>query len=206
MKKIKTYNQLNCHFRKDYFFFMLLFSLTIVTEINSQKKWAFETKTGINFTTQKLGDANLKTGFGFEGAFTYKFMPHVAAYAGWSWNKFSATQSFAGNNIDFEETGYFFGVQFVHPIANSTLHYMIKGGGTYNHIETENSEGKIINDSGHGLGWQLGAGVNIPFGKRWLFIPELRYRSLSRDISIGEVTTPVNLNYISTAIGVSYTF
>ncbi len=83
---------------------------------------------------------------------------------------------------------------------------MIKGGGTYNHIETENSAGKIINETGHGLGWQAGAGITVPIGKRWMLIPEVRYRSLSRDIKNGNGTTPADLNYISTGIGISYSF
>ena len=101
----------------------------------AQKKWSFEVRPGANFATKDLGDANLKTGFGIEGTFAYKFMPHLGAYAGWGWNKFSADQSFAGSKMDFEETGYCFGLQFVHPFKNSAVSYMIKGGGTYNHIE-----------------------------------------------------------------------
>jgi opacity protein-like surface antigen len=83
---------------------------------------------------------------------------------------------------------------------------MIKGGGTYNHIETENSAGDIINDTGHGLGWQLGAGVKIPLSMRVFLTPEVRYRSLSRDIKVGEVSRPVDLNYVSAGVGLSFTF
>lgn len=181
--------------------------LIISLNTNAQKRWNFELKSGANFATKNLGDANLKTGLGFEGTFAYKFMPHLAAYAGWSWNKFSAIQSFAGTNVDFDETGYCFGLQFIHPISEkSKINFMIKAGGTYNHIETENSAGKIINDTGHGLGWQAGGGITIPMGKRWLLIPEVRYRSLARDIKIGDGATPVDLNYISTGIGISYSF
>ena len=172
----------------------------------AQKKWSFEFRPGVNFATKKLGDANLKTGFGIEGTFAYRFMPHLAGYAGWSWNKFSASQSFAGSNLDFDETGYCFGLQFIHPIEKSNISYMIKGGATYNHIETENSTGKIINDTGHGFGWQAGGGITIPMGNRWQLIPEVRYRSLTRDITVGEVKTPVNLNYISAGVGLSFSF
>jgi hypothetical protein len=174
---------------------------------NAQKRWSFELKSGANFATKKLGNATLKTGFGFEGTFAYKFMPHLAVYTGWSWNKFAASQSFAGANVDFDETGYYFGLQFIHPISEkSKINFLIKCGGTYNHIETENSAGKIINDTGHGLGWQAGGGITIPMGKRWLLIPEVRYRSLSRDVKIGDGATAVDLNYISTGIGISYSF
>ncbi len=169
----------------------------------AQKKFSFQIRPGINFTTTELGGATLKTGFGFEGAFVYKFMPHLAAYAGWGWNKFDSEKSFAGDDVNFVETGYTFGLQFIHPVANTQIGYMVKGGGTYNHIETENSDGKIINDTGHGMGWQVGAGVTIPIGYRCLFIPEVCYHSLSRDINIGEVKTPVDLNYISAGLGFS---
>lgn len=173
---------------------------------DAQKKWSFELKPGVSFPTKDLHDAKLKTGFGFEGVLAYRFMPHLAAYAGWSWNKFNADKSFAGNNVDFEETGYSFGLQFIHPFSNSNISYLIKAGGIYNHIETENSAGNIINDTGHGLGWQAGAGVSIPLGNRWNLIPEIRYRSLSRDIKIGNEKIPVNLNYVSAGLGISYSF
>lgn len=183
-----------------------LFIISTSLTAAAQKKFSFQIRPAINFATTELGGASLKTGFGFEGAFAYKFMPHLAAYAGWSWNKFDAEKSFAGNDVNFEETGYTFGLQFMHPVANTQIGYMIKGGGTYNHIETENSDGKIINDTGHGMGWQLGAGVTIPVGYRCVFIPEVRYRSLSRTINIGEVKTPVDLNYISAGLGFAINF
>ncbi len=173
---------------------------------NAQEKWSFELRTGINFTTKDLGDASLKTGFGVEGSFAYQFMPHLGAYAGWSWNKFATDKSFMGNNIDFEETGYCFGLQFIHPIEKTRIKYLLRGGAVYNHIETENSDGKIINDTGHGWGWQAGAGVAVPLGKRWMLTPEVRYRSLSRDIKVGDVKTPVNLNYISVGTGIVFSF
>ena len=173
---------------------------------DAQKKWSFELKPGVSFPTKDLHDAKLKTGFGFEGVLAYRFMPHLAAYAGWSWNKFNADKSFAGNDTDFEETGYSFGLQFVHPFPNSSISFLLKAGGTYNHIETENSEGNIINDTGHGPGWQAGAGVSIPLGNRWNLAPEARYRSLSRDLKIGNVKIPADLNYVSAGLGVSYSF
>jgi opacity protein-like surface antigen len=186
--------------------FSLIALLMIAHTTVAQKKWSFEIRPGVNFATKDLGDANLKTGFGIEGSFAYQFMPHLGAYAGWGWNKFSADKSFAGNKIDFNETGYCFGLQFMHHFKNSVISYMVKGGGTYNHIETENSAGDIINDTGHGLGWQLGAGVKIPLTMRVFLTPEVRYRSLSRDIKMGEVNRPVDLNYVSAGVGLSFKF
>lgn len=184
-----------------------LIVLIMTTQVaNAQKRWSAELRSGADFPTAKLGNASLDTGFGLEGSLAYRFLPHLAAYAGWSWNKFSATQSMLGSNVDFEETGYLFGLQFIHPIAASKISYMLKAGGIYNHIETENTDGTIINDTGHGLGWQAGAGIAFPLGNRLQFIPEIRYRTLSRDIKMDNFTTPVNLNYLSASVGLSFSF
>ena len=104
--------------------------------VAAQGKFSFELRGGVSVATQDLGDADLNTGFGFEGILDYRFMPHLGAYVGWGWNRFSAEKSFAGQDVDFEETGYPFGLQFNHPIGSSSLAYYIRGGGIYNHIET----------------------------------------------------------------------
>lgn len=190
--------------------FMALFSglllLAFSNNAVAQKKWSIEARPGVNFATKDLGDAKLKTGFGIEGTLNYRFMPHLAAYAGWGWNKFASNESFAGSKTDFEETGYTFGLQFIHPLANEKVSLLLDAGGIYNHIEVENNEGDIIADSGHGLGWQAGVGVSIAVGKHFNLIPALRYRALSRDIEIDESKTAVDLNYVSVGIGLSLAF
>src|SRR6056297_454314 len=89
----------------------VILSLTTFAQ-PTQKKWGFEFNTGASLATKKLADAQLKTGFGFEGLLHYRFMPHLGIYGGWGWNKFASDQSFAGSNTDFEETGYVFGLQY----------------------------------------------------------------------------------------------
>ena len=172
----------------------------------AQSRLSWEVRSGIAFATQDLGDADLGTGFGFEGTLAYRFMPHLAGYAGWGWHRFSADQSFAGTNADFEETGYTFGLQFVHPLGKLPLDYFVRGGGIFNHIETENGEGNITADSGHGLGWQVETGLAIPLGNHWQLMPGVRYRSLSRDIEIGTVSTAVDLTYLTVGVGISRSF
>lgn len=174
--------------------------------LDAQDRWSLEFRSGVSFSTQDLGDADLGTGFGFEGTLAYRFMPHLSAYAGWGWNQFNADQSFAGTDVDFEETGYTFGLQFNHPLGVSDLNYLIRIGGISNHIETENESGKIIDDSGHGLGWQIGAGLQIPVSDQLSLTPTIAYRSLSRDIKINASNTAVDLNYISIAVGLSWSF
>ncbi len=167
---------------------------------------SFEFRTGVSFASGTLGDADAGTGLGFEGKFAYRFMPHLAAYAGWGWNKFPVEVSFAGAEMDFEETGYTFGLQFVHPLGISTLSYVLKAGGIYNHIEIEDTEGDIITDSKHGLGWQVEGGIDIPLSGRVHLTPGVRYSSLSRSVTVGPNTTDIDLRYVSAAAGVTWTF
>jgi len=140
----------------------------------AQDKWSLEFRPGVDYATQDISDADLGLGFGAELAIAYRFMPHLAAYAGWSYNNFAVEQSFAGPDASFEETGYTFGLKFIHPIGESSLSYLVRAGGTYNHIEIENNSGDIIIDSGHGLGWQAEAGLVIPLSKKISLLPSLR--------------------------------
>jgi opacity protein-like surface antigen len=172
----------------------------------AQDRWSLVVRGAANFATQDLGDADLDTGFGFEGTVAYRFMPHLAAYAGWGWNHFPAEQSFSGKDVDFEETGYTFGLQFMHPFGTSAIQYLIGAGGIYNHIEAENNDGDNIGDSDHGFGWQIEAGLSIPLGERWHVMPDLRYRSLSSDISVADSETTVDLNYLSAGVRISFSF
>jgi hypothetical protein len=181
-------------------------AMVCISEITfAQDRWSFELRPGVNFATEKLGDVNLNTGVGFEGSFAYRFMPHLSAYAGWSWNKFGSDEQIDGTSLDFEETGYTYGLQFIHPIGQSKINFLARAGGLANHIEVEKGD-EIISDSGHGFGWQIETGLAVPFGERWRLMPTVRYRSLSRDLEIETVTTSVDLNYLSVGLGVAVTF
>ena len=150
----------------------------------AQQRWAIQVRPGVDFSTNKLGDAKLTTGYGFDATVNYKFIPQLALYAGWGWNKFSADKSFAGDNNDFEETGYTFGLQFMHPFERTKLHYLIDAGIINNHIEVENSDGDIIADSGHGLGWQAGIGIAVPLNEHINFLTGVRYHYSYQEILI----------------------
>jgi hypothetical protein len=169
-------------------------------------RWGFEFNLGGSFATQKLASSNLNTGLGFEGIFHYRFLPHTGIYAGWGWNKFSSDNSFAGSHIDFEETGYVYGLQFKHPLKNKAISYFFRAGGLYNHIEMENKAGDIIGDTGHGTGWQVAAGIEMVISGKWAFSPGLKYNSLSRDIEMGSHTYSLDQNYLSLRVGFLRTF
>lgn len=169
----------------------------------SQNKWSAEFRPDINFPTEDFGDSKIGTGYGFELMGAYKFMEHLSVYAGWSYNTFEIEKS----DFDLDETGYTFGLQFIHPLgASESLSYLLRAGVTYNHLELENAEGDTIDDSGHGLGYQSEVGLNYDLGTHWDLRPTLRYRVLSRDIHFEGTTTKVDLNYLSFGLGISKTF
>jgi hypothetical protein len=113
---------------------------------------------------------------------------------------------FTLSNIDIVETGYRIGFQFAAPIGTSNLKYLDVGGGVYNHLEVENSEGTMTDDSSHGYGWEVEGGIVIPLCSHFSLTPTVRYHTLIRDLKNGNLPTEVKLNYISTGLGLSYLF
>jgi len=82
------------------------------------------------------------------------------------------------------------------------MQYYLRAGGLYNHIEVENKEGEITNDTGHGLGWQLAGGFNIPLNSKWSISPGVKFNSLQRDLDLPASIESLNLNYLSARVGV----
>lgn len=189
---------------------LLITILTVIvlnaTAQNNDTRWAFEISTGASFATTDIGNANLSTAPGIEAVFHYRILEHTGVYLGWGWKKFGVDQSFAGDNMDFEETGYVYGIQFKHPLANTDLSYVVRAGGIYNHVEIENSEGDIVSDTGHGLGWQVSGGFELPLGRSWTLIPSVKYSSLGRKFDSGTDRFDSNLNYVVTQVGFSKNF
>jgi opacity protein-like surface antigen len=186
------------------FNFALVIFLLLSSFIFAQNKWSVEFRPGMSFPTEDLGDSNIETGFGFEFTINYRFMEHLHAYAGWGYNTFSIEDS----DVDFDETGYTFGLQFIHLLGSSEdLSYLLRAGAIYNHLELEDRDGDLIDDSGHGLGWQIEAGIAYVLGDDWSLRPSIRYRSLSRNLEVVQnQNINVDLNYLSFGLGVSKSF
>lgn len=166
-----------------------------------EKRFGFELSGGVSIATSKPGDASLQPGAGFEGIFHYRFMPHTGLYGGWGWNRLGADNSFAGENVCFEETGYILGIQFIHPLGDSPLSIYLRAAGLFNHIEIEDGSGDIIYDTGHGLGWQVAGGIEIPMGSKWSFTPGLKYNSIKSEVADGDEYRGINHRYIMLRAG-----
>ncbi|MBE0647186.1 MAG: porin family protein [Bacteroidales bacterium] len=167
-----------------------------------EKRFGVELNGGLSLATTNMDGTSLKPGFGFEGILHFRFMPHLGVYAGWGWNRFGAKNSFAGNDGCFEETGYVAGLNFRHPVGNEEVAFYIRAGALYNHIETENGEGEIINDSKHGFGFQLAGGIDIDLGRNWSLTPGIKFNSLSRNTEYEGISRRLNYQYVSTRIGI----
>lgn len=184
----------------------VLLTVTVAQSQDSQNRFGFEFNVSTPHATTSIGDANLDTGLGFEGIFHYRVLKHTGVYLGWGWKHFPSKSSFDGNNIDFEETGYIYGIQYKHPVGKSGLSYILRAGGTWNHLELENSDGDITYDTGHGAGWQVSAGVEIPLWKDWSLTPTFKYSSLNRDIETETDSFSADLNYLALQVGLFKTF
>lgn len=186
--------------------FSILF-IGMSNALDAQNKWSAEFRPNIDFPTEDIGETELKTGFGFELAISYNFMEHLGAYVGWGYNTFKTTSNLTDFDNDVDQTGYTFGLQFIHPIKEgSNLSYLIRAGGIYNHLEFENSNGDIFEDTGHGFGYEFGAGFDYTFSETWHLRPQIGYRALSRDVDFGTSNVDVDFNYITFGVGIAKSF
>lgn len=167
----------------------------------TDKRFGFELNIGASEATKKLEGSNLNTGFGFEGTLHYRMISNLGLYGGWGWNRFGSDQSFAGKDVSFEETGYVLGLSYGNPIIDSKLSYYVRVGGLYNHIETENADGNLINDSKHGIGYQVAGGLDINLGSNWSLTPGFKFNSLSRETDFEGVTKNLDYQYMSVRVG-----
>jgi hypothetical protein len=189
-------------------FIALAFFAVITTSGNAQEKaknFSFELNGGPAFQTKEFVEG-IRMGFGFEGTFQYRFLPSTSVYAGWGWNWLSTELTVSENNMDYEETGYVLGLDFSQPIGSTNMSYYVRAGALYNHIESENSDGDILDDSGHGLGFQLAGGIYFDLGSGWSLTPGLKFNSLSREIDLEETSGTIDYQYLSARIGIMKRF
>ncbi|MEJ2540909.1 MAG: outer membrane beta-barrel protein [Gemmatimonadota bacterium] len=187
---------------------LLLVLVGSVGSLRAQAPWSLEAQGGAGFPVGDLEEP-LVTGPGFGAVAAYRFLPHLAAYGGWDWFSFDSGTSFAGNEVEFEETGYVLGLRFEHPLPfdlGIPLAYRVHAGATYKHIELEGQDGTALADSGHGVGWEVGGGLTWDITPRWYVSPGVRYRALNRDVEIESVTTELDLTYVALQLGAGIRF
>ena len=184
-------------------------ALATAGSVEAQERWTLDVRAGAAIPTGHVAGHDLGTGLGLRATVGYRFLPQTAVYADWDWHRFSPEESFAGADVDFEEAGYALGLGFEHPFSGEAGEgpaIQIRVGGTYQRIELEDSRGGLIADSGHGVGWEAGAGIVLQVTERLRLTPGLRYRSLSRPVTIETIRTEVALRYVSADLAMSFSF
>lgn len=177
-------------------------ALASASTVEAQGRTTVDLRAAYAAPTADLGDANLSSGLGFGGTLAYRLQPHLHLYAGWDWMRFTADDLFAGSDVDVEETGYTFGLRFEHPLREgSRRSFRLEAGGLYKHLEVEDAAGDLIEDSGHGLGFEFGAGLLLPLGRDWRLAPALRFRSHSPSFDAGGAEA--DMRYIGFELGIS---
>lgn len=182
------------------FFVAVMFATALAQE--GEKRFGIELNGEVAFVSSDLAGSSLNAGLGFETIFQYRFIPFTSVYGGWGWNHFNANESFAGPDIDFEQTGYILGLQFKHSIKDSPVSYFVRTGLLYSHIEIENNAGDIISDTGHGVGFQVAGGIEVSMGKNWSMAPGIKYNSLKGEAEIEGENYQLDHRYVSARIGV----
>jgi hypothetical protein len=179
----------------------------IPATLAGQREFTIEARPNFVVPTGKLAGASLETGPAFGAIASIRLQPHLHLYGGWDWARFEAASSFAGPDRSFEQTGYSLGLRFEHPCPrHPALALRVEGGGTWQHVEIENSAGEIIADSKHSTGYEAGAGAALSLGDDWKLVPMARYRSLSPKFTIGSTTTFGNLRYVGAELALSRSF
>jgi hypothetical protein len=172
----------------------------------AQGAFGMEVRGAGSIPTSKLDNASLKLGAGFELLLHYEIIQNGTVYAGWGWNRMRSDELVSEQDIDVEETGYRFGLEYAVPVGSGPTKLYVTGGGLFNHLEFENEAGDIVEDTGHGLGWNVGFGLDYALLEFIHLRPSIKHFSLRRDMEMGSRQAEVKHEYISVGLGASFIF
>lgn len=165
---------------------------------HAQDVWTFEQTGGIALTTQDLGDADLGLGYGFAGTVGYRIAGPFSIYAGWSWFRFHADESFAGPDIEVDRTGFLYGLRARRPLGTGPgPEIQAQLGLTYEQVDLEPEGSGDPIEAGWEVGWGLGLVVAFPLGEHWRAGPALQYRALSPVFPTEPVEVGTDLTHLS---------
>lgn len=169
--------------------------------------FSVEVAGSFNHAVNDFPAADLGAGFGGEIALAYRVLPAIDVFGGWGYQHFNADESIFGSDLDLEETGYFLGLGFEPAVFGSRrLQPYVRAAGVYDHVELEDAEGEIIEDTGKGWGYRLGLGVDYAITEHIRLRSGLRFLSLDRDATVDETSGTLELRYVSARIGLAIRF
>lgn len=173
----------------------------------AQGAWTLEQNGGVALTTRDLGDASLGLGYGFGGSVGYRFAGPVGLYAGWSWFRFHSDQSFAGPDVEVDETGVVYGLQVEQALGARPLPELrLRGGLTYERVDLEPSGGGNGIRSDYDLGWGASALLAFPIGEHLRIGPGVHYRAYSPFFPVGNGSVSADLDHVSVDVAFAWRF
>ena len=179
--------------------------LLAVSPVRAQDRWTIEVRAGANVNPDQFAATDLKTGVGFEGAFGVRILPALFVYGGWAWQQHRAKTELFGTKADVGDNGYAFGLRYVVPMSTRARPW-VRAGGLYNHAEIEGSDGSLLADSQHTLGWEAGGGLEISLNEAWSLTPGVRYRRLEPKVRRGGFESSNRLSDVTFDVGMVLRF
>ena len=179
--------------------------LLAVGPVRAQDRVTLELRGGANINSDQFATTDLGTGVGFEGALGVRILPDLSVYGGWAWQQHRAKSQLFGTSADVGDNGYTFGLRYVVPMTTRARPW-VRAGGLYNHAEIENSDGSLVADSEHTLGWEAGGGLEIPLNAAWSLTPGVRYRRLEPKVRRGGTESSNTLSDVTFDVGMVLKF
>lgn len=141
-------------------------------DAQSRSPLSVEIRGGLPFPVGDFQDSHggLQTGYSLDGTAIFQVTPMLGLYAGYSTNRFEVENT---EDREVNDAGFHGGLMASFPMTTG-LNPFVKGGVVYHETETVvNGEGQANSDAE--LGFQAGAGVEIPLGRTLSFTPGVSY-------------------------------
>ncbi len=146
---------------------------------------SFEVRAGAavpvgNFAEEGVNTGSAQGGFSVGGRILLSPTPMVGLYGGYSFNRFNIDEeaAFGTTAVEgkYDEHGASAGVRLALPVP--ALSPYVQGGATYRKLERNvdgGSLGRVEEESDYELGFEVGAGLELPLGQRISVTPEVTY-------------------------------
>jgi hypothetical protein len=146
----------------------------------------------------------VESGAGFALRGTYRVIPALGVYAGFERYSFGVDEEeAAGPDLNFVDSGFSAGAQLSLPLGMITgVSPWVRGGAIFHIFDYELEEDAGANpdtSSDRTLGFEAGAGVDIPLGLILSFTPGVTYRSYEPQFE--GLTNGERLSYLAVEMG-----
>ena len=131
----------------------------------------------------------------------------MGIYAGWSWFRFHSDQSFAGPDVEVDETGVLYGLQFERALGPHPLpEVRARAGLTYERVDLEPAAGGNGIRSDYDFGWGASMLLAFPLGEHLRLGPAVHYRAFSPTFPVGSGGESADLDHVSMDVAVTWHF